>query len=75
MIPWSSVRVRAGPPHTHPPSSKLPASPRKCWFFRHKELARRLGVSQPYLSKVEAAEKVSPELLALVEAALRTGAP
>lgn len=43
--------------------------------IKQKELARRLGVSQPYLSKMEAAEKVSSELLARVEAALRTGAP
>lgn len=35
-----------------------------------KELARRLGVTQAYISKIERQEKVTPELLARVKAAL-----
>lgn len=36
-----------------------------------KELAKRLGVSQAYISKVEHQTKVTPKLLAKVKAALR----
>lgn len=38
--------------------------------IRQTELARRLGVSQPYLSKVERMEKVSDDLLARVREVL-----
>lgn len=36
-----------------------------------KELARRLGVTQAYVSKIERQGKVTPQLLARVEAALK----
>lgn len=36
-----------------------------------KELAQRLGVSQAYISKIEAQDKVTPRLLSRVQAALR----
>ncbi len=36
-----------------------------------KQLAKRLGVSQAYISKVEHQTKVTPKLLAKVKAALR----
>lgn len=36
-----------------------------------KELARRLGVTQAYVSKIERQEKVTPQLLARVKAALK----
>ena len=36
-----------------------------------KELARRLGVTQAYISKVEHQKKVSPKLWAKVKAALK----
>ena len=36
-----------------------------------KELARRLGVTQAYVSKIERQEKVTPQLLARVNAALK----
>lgn len=36
-----------------------------------KELARRLGVTQAYISKIERREKVTPQLLARVKAALK----
>src|SRR3972149_4272648 len=37
------------------------------------ELARRMGVSQAYVAKVERQERVSPKLLAKVNAALASG--
>ena len=36
-----------------------------------KELARRLGVTQAYISKIERQERVTPQLLARIEAALK----
>lgn len=36
-----------------------------------KELARRLGVTQAYVSKIERQGKVTPQLLARVKAALK----
>lgn len=36
-----------------------------------KELARRLGVTQAYISKIERQEKVTPQLLARIKAALK----
>ena len=36
-----------------------------------KELAKRLGVTQAYISKVEHQDRVTPKLLAKVKAALR----
>ncbi len=36
-----------------------------------KELAERLGVTQAYISKIERQDKVTPQLLARVKAALK----
>jgi len=41
--------------------------------IKQVELARRLGVSQAYLSKVERAEKVGGKLLSRIHAALANG--
>lgn len=41
---------------------------------RQTELAKRLGVSQAYISKVEKQESVSPELLKRVKAVLKADA-